>query len=241
MKRVLLVGDGRNLAVPERATDGANHAYSKALFEAGAITYIAPCYQTMTDEQLNQYVNGFDGIFFAGGYDVNPERYKEDLYADAQVKIDKWRDVFEPQILLLALKQKIPVGGACRGCQNAAVTTGGSLYQDIALQLKMASTHTLASEAARFSPQHRIKIDDDSRLREVIGDSKWYVNSRHHQSVRESGDFRVVAQADDGVVEAIELPDGINPFGIFVQCHPEDMVGYCPKARAFFQAFVDSL
>jgi putative glutamine amidotransferase len=47
------------------------------------------------------------------------------------------------------------------------------------------------------------------------------VNSRHHQSVKRIAPGLVVtATAPDGVVEAIEKPDG--PFCLGVQWHPEN-------------------
>ncbi len=47
--------------------------------------------------------------------------------------------------------------------------------------------------------------------------------SYHHQGIKDVGDGLVVtARSDDGVVQAIELPD--HPYGIGVQWHPEQDV-----------------
>ena len=43
--------------------------------------------------------------------------------------------------------------------------------------------------------------------------------SSHHQAVRETGRLRVVAVADDGVIEAIDDPG--RRFYLGVQWHPE--------------------
>jgi len=48
------------------------------------------------------------------------------------------------------------------------------------------------------------------------------VYSSHHQAVDRPGKkLKVIAYADDGVIEAAERVDG--GFGLFVQWHPESM------------------
>ncbi|MDD6506991.1 MAG: membrane dipeptidase, partial [Prevotellaceae bacterium] len=63
-------------------------------------------------------------------------------------------------------------------------------------------------------------IAKDSQLYTLLGSEHTYVNSFHHQAVTEGGPhFRVVAQAMDGVVEAMESSE-LKPF-LGVQWHPE--------------------
>jgi putative glutamine amidotransferase len=45
------------------------------------------------------------------------------------------------------------------------------------------------------------------------------VNSTHHQAVATLGPLVVLAEAPDGVIEAVELPG--HPFCLGVQWHPE--------------------
>ena len=51
-----------------------------------------------------------------------------------------------------------------------------------------------------------------------------------------AADLTVVAQAQDGIIEAVEMPD--RAFVIGVQWHPEDMTATQPHAERLFRAFV---
>jgi putative glutamine amidotransferase len=70
---------------------------------------------------------------------------------------------------------------------------------------------------------HDIAVSPASRLAGVLawnGRGALPVNSRHHQAcARLAPGFQVSATAADGVIEAIERPDG---FCIGVQWHPEN-------------------
>jgi putative glutamine amidotransferase len=64
------------------------------------------------------------------------------------------------------------------------------------------------------------------------------VNSLHHQAAKEiAPSLKAVGYADDGIIEALELPD--HPFGLAVQWHPEELVVEHESARKMFDAFID--
>jgi gamma-glutamyl-gamma-aminobutyrate hydrolase PuuD len=60
----------------------------------------------------------------------------------------------------------------------------------------------------------------DSLLHDIVGEERLFINSFHHQAVKHlAPGLRVVARADDGLVEAIEHPE--HPWLLGVQWHPE--------------------
>jgi gamma-glutamyl-gamma-aminobutyrate hydrolase PuuD len=64
------------------------------------------------------------------------------------------------------------------------------------------------------------------------------VNSLHHQGLQHIGaGLAVTGHAQDGMVEAVELPG--HPFAIAVQWHPEWLQDD-PAMRALFRAFVQA-
>jgi putative glutamine amidotransferase len=119
----------------------------------------------------------------------------------------------------------------------------GSLVQDIESTIV---TSKINHSAGRTVPRaHTVEIVPGSRLAEIVGAAKTLpVTSSHHQSVDRVGNgLRVVARAEDGVIEALE---GAAPghFVLAVQWHPERSVNEGPElaesACAIFQAFVEA-
>ena len=183
-----------------------------------------------------------DALLMPGGGDIAPCRYNEFRYhiqGISKIKgVSKSRDALELQLCQKALEADIPVFGICRGIQVMCVATGGSLYQDIHTQLKNCLLHK--DEESVNDAQHSIKIQPDSLLNQLIGESATGVNSAHHQAVKVIGEgFVVTAQSTDGIIEAIENPS--KRFVIGVQYHPERMLKV-PElrehAQKLFEAFI---
>ena len=66
-----------------------------------------------------------------------------------------------------------------------------------------------------------------------------FVNSRHHQAVKEvAPSLKAVAQAPDGVIEAIENDDASVQA---VQWHPENLWQSSPQQERLFTAFIDRI
>ena len=64
------------------------------------------------------------------------------------------------------------------------------------------------------------------------------VNSFHHQAIKDlSKDFKIVAVAPDGVIEAIEYKHK-DTFILGVQFHPEMMYDKSTFARTIFKQFL---
>ena len=185
-----------------------------------------------------------DGLLMPGGGDIEPCRYNEFRYhvnGISKIKgVSKSRDALEIQLCQKALETDIPIFGICRGIQIMCVATGGSLYQDIHTQLKNCLLHK--DEESINDAQHYIKIQSDSLLNQLIGESFTGVYSAHHQAVKVIGEgFVVTAQSEDSIIEAIGNPS--KRFVIGVQYHPERMLK-APELREhgqkLFEAFINA-
>jgi putative glutamine amidotransferase len=158
------------------------------------------------------------GLVLSGGEDVDPSRYGEEP-SPALGQVEPLRDAMEFRALECALERGLPVFGICRGLQVLNVHFGGTLYQDIA-------TDRAGEQLVHEQPQpwgarsHDARIKPDSLLAGILGEERLHINSFHHQAVKHlAPGLRVVARADDGLVEAIEHTE--YPWLLGVQWHPE--------------------
>ena len=101
-------------------------AYLEAVWDAGGL----PVFVSYTSDpaKLDEYARQFDGFLFAGGVDVDPKYYGEQVMFDS-VSISEERDSFELELAARVLPTSKPVLGICRGIQLINVAMGGSLYQ----------------------------------------------------------------------------------------------------------------
>jgi putative glutamine amidotransferase len=217
-------------------------AYAQAVEEAGGTPVIlAP---TDDDAVRTEYVRRLDGLVLSGGADIPPAAYGEKPHATVKVMpTARWE--FESKLIDEWLATGKPVLGICLGTQAANVVRGGTLVQDLPSEVGGKVIHgkppaekgkdadakavpdegTKKPEAAKPVPiTHRVALAADSRLRAIFGTDELTVVSSHHQAVERLGrGLRAAAHSDDGVVEALELPD--HPWAVFVQWHPERMDG----------------
>ena len=206
--------------------------YSNSILAAGGIPTGVPA--GIKNEALLAIVDRLDGLMLCGGPDVYPPLYGQEMQPGLGV-VFRELDEMEVALVRRAVKNDVPVLGICRGIQVIAVAFGGELYQDIDNQYAKDVLHTQTAANDAFA--HRVKIASDSQLARIIGDQSIWVNSHHHQAVKEMPDgFRVVAWASDHLVEAIEKPD--STFCIGVQWHPEGTAPSDPSSQRLFSAFV---
>ncbi|MDL2212091.1 gamma-glutamyl-gamma-aminobutyrate hydrolase family protein [Erysipelotrichaceae bacterium OttesenSCG-928-M19] len=177
--------------------------------------------QTTDYDILDEYLNLIDGLVVIGGQDVSPSYYNEDVHPLCS-ELCPERDICESYLILEAFKRKIPIIAICRGLQLANAIFGGSLYQDLTLNPKITVKHSAMKEGG--NDIHSIKvIDKDSRFFSLIDCEELYVNSIHHQIIKElAPDFKSVAISKDNVCEVIEHKDKAV-FFIGTQFHPEIM------------------
>lgn len=215
---------------PKRApTYEIPQAYLDAILTAGGLPILLP--SSLPLAALPELVAHYDGFVLSGGGDVDPALYGGRLTA-AVHSIDPERDAFERALIPLVLEADKPLLAICRGVQILNVALGGSLYEDIASQLPNALRHDWYPNYPRDYLAHTVEVEAGSRLAEILDTRTLRTNSLHHQAIRQPAPgLEVVARAEDGVIEAVELSR--KRFAIGVQWHPECL----PNESAMQQLF----
>lgn len=162
------------------------------------------------------------GLVLAGGEDVEPARYGEETIPEARVCILPARDSMEWALLEGTRAERVPVWGVCRGLQTINVFLGGTLWQDLALQLPTQILHHLSNPWDALI--HSIDVDRPADpLGSLLARETPWVNSRHHQGIKVLGEgLRSVGHAPDGLIEAVILDDE-DWWMQAVQWHPENL------------------
>ena len=210
-------------------------AYLDAILAAGGLPILLPA--SLPLAALPELVARYDGFVLSGGGDVDPALYGGSL--DAAVhSIDPERDTFERSLITLVLEADKPLLAICRGVQILNVALGGSLHEDIPSQLPAALRHDWYPNYPRDYLVHKVEIEPGSRLAGILGTHTLRTNSLHHQAIRQPAPgLKVVGRAEDGVIEAVELPG--KRIAIGVQWHPECLPEE-PAMRRLFKAFVSA-
>jgi putative glutamine amidotransferase len=211
-----------------------NQTYVRVLETLGALPVLIPL--QMSEATLQGIFERLDGLFLPGGEDLDPQTYGEDRHPQLGAP-DKERDRTELALTRWALAAGMPVLGVCRGVQVINVACGGTLYQDLHSQRPDLEKHDYFPPSyERYRVSHQVTIEPDSRLARALG-AVHEVNSMHHQGIAELGHgLRVVARAEDGLPEAVELPP--LPFVVGVQWHPEELAKTDQLSGSLFAEFI---
>ena len=206
--------------------------YVEAVAEAGGLPFLLPL--KYTDGMLDEILERCDGILLSGGADLDAQFFGEPNYA-FNGEISPYRDKLELALARRAVELSRPVLGICRGIQVLNVALGGTLYQDIQMQVGVVPPLKHSQQAPGWYPVHDIRIEPGSRIEESFGGQGARVNSYHHQAVKDTAPgLRVTSTAADGVIEAIEHP--AHRFVVGVQWHPELM---WQENRIYLRLFED--
>ncbi len=217
---------------PKPPRFGINQSYVRALTAAGCAPVLIPLLDD--DERLRAIYDRLDGIVFPGGADVAPQEYGEEPIGDLNV-VEAPRDRTELTLARWAFADDLPTLGICRGQQVLNVALGGSLWQDLRHQGVTSVEHSDADGRSRTALMHRVRLDADSRLAQLIDETTVEVNSLHHQAVKTvAPQLKVTGTSEDGVIESLESDD--RRFLIAVQWHPEE-IDAIPWVQRLFVGF----
>ena len=135
------------------------------------------------------------------------------------------------KLIEYAKANKLPVFAICGGEQMLAVAYGATAVCGLTGHLQKP-----------YVWSHKIKLDEASKLYQIIGRDEMEINSCHHTAIEfdeENPFIKAVARAEDGIIEAIELKDSWNEFVIGVQWHPERLMKIGDENSVkLFKAFI---
>ncbi len=201
------------------------HSVANLLLRNNALaTMVPPLRDTQAFTHSETHVRRYtdyaalcDGLLLQGGADVAPKHYRE-LPRAPDWAGDTERDEYELALIDAFCKAGKPILGICRGMQLLNVYFGGSLHQDI--EMDLGGGHTHRDDVEYEKPLHPIAFEAGSGLAHTYANVAMpHVNSIHHQCVKALGAHLVVeARAVDGIIEAFR--HATLPI-LGVQWHPE--------------------
>lgn len=174
------------------------------------VSEIAP----LTDKEkeiYDQMVDMCDGIIMPGGYRM----YEFDTY-----------------IIKRAIEKDIPVLGICMGMQLLAnIDNNGYSLEE--------NNTEINHKQPNVKYAHKVNILENTKLSNIITEKEISVNSKHRYHVSKVNNFIISAYSEDGLIEAIELPE--KRFVLGVQWHPEKLFEFDNSSNEIFNAFVDEV
>jgi putative glutamine amidotransferase len=206
--------------------------YVDAVRRAGGIPVLLPPGEPYQDDLLDL----LDGVIFSGGGDIDPARYNgaphETIY-----RVDPERDDSEINLTRLVVENGLPTLGICRGAQVINVALGGTLIEHLPDEVSGEVNHRMEPPTQYI--HHPVTVEVTSHLAQLVGDTEINSASWHHQAVREvAPGLKIVAQAADGAIEALEMPG--HPWLVAVQWHPESIAAHDPVQQRIFDALVEA-
>ncbi len=206
--------------------------YLDGIRESGGIPVILPLH--ICPEDAVQLLSKCDGLLMTGGHDVSPAMYGE-AKQDTCGPLCEARDTLEQALYRHAIEQDKAVLGICRGIQTINTFEGGSLYQDLPTECPSQVEHHGKPPYDQII--HCVHLT--SALRDLLQTEQLGVNSYHHQAIHRLGTrLEIMAQAEDGIIEAVRRKDRRFVWG--VQWHPEFSFWSDENSRKLFRAFVDA-
>ncbi|MBA1156634.1 gamma-glutamyl-gamma-aminobutyrate hydrolase family protein [Microvirga mediterraneensis] len=203
-------------------------AYFEAVHRAGGMPFGIPYLADMVETVVAE----FDGFISVGGRIRFPGEWyppgEGSRYPSSE------RLGVEQALMRGFLERDKPVLGICNGMQMLAGLHGGRMVHEI----RKTGPHILDHDSR--GAMHTVEVMPGTMLSRIVGTSRLDVNSRHQEAVVEVSDQAVIsARADDGVIEAIEIPS--RRFAVGVQWHPELLAAQDHPSRLLFDAFVKAV
>ncbi|MDR0956965.1 MAG: gamma-glutamyl-gamma-aminobutyrate hydrolase family protein, partial [Candidatus Nomurabacteria bacterium] len=128
---------------------------------------------------------------------------------------------YEIEAARFCIENDIPIIGSCAGFNVIVMAMGGKVRRGTLRERK------IHSRSKRELYAHGVEIIDNTKLAKIFSSKQINVNSRHWMMADVSGipkGLIVSAKSEDGLVEAVEMPD--RKFVVGVKWHPESMIRY---------------
>jgi putative glutamine amidotransferase len=191
-------------------TDSLENAYV-AYFEKYGVNLIPVSNASRTVDTVVESAKP-SGIILTGGGEVDPELYGAS--SEGAISVSKSRDTTEANLLEIAVRNRIPVLGICRGMQFINVHFGGSLLQNLSAIDRMSHHATPGI--------HEITLVQEDLVRLMKGRTRLEVNSYHNQGVVTTTLAKEISAF--AVFEELNLVEGLfhprHPIAA-IEWHPE--------------------
>ena len=160
-------------------------------------------------DYLKQIIDECNGIIIPGG--------------------DRWYK-YDETIYKYALDKDIPILAICMGMQ---------LMVSIDANTKPIKINNNSHYQKNTDYAHKISIDSNSKLYDIVKKDTMTVNSYHNYYVKETNNLKVVAQSSEGYIEGVEMPN--KKFVVGLQWHPEIMYDYDNDNKKIMNEFFKHL
>ena len=158
---------------------------------------------------INKNLDRCDGLFLPGGIKFTP---------------------YDRYLLECAIKRKIPTLGVCLSMQMM------SCYQEnIHLEANETSINHFQEDDDTLT--HKVYINKDSKLFEILDTDEIMVNSYHRYHATRNHIYKTVAVSEDDLIEGLEYPGDF--FNIGIQWHPEISYSFDENSKKLIDFFID--
>ena len=166
----------------------------------------------LTDKEkeiIDKYLDMVDGVLFPGGYKIT---------------------IFDEYLLERCIERNIPTLGICLGMQLLSnYKRKFRTYENDSFIEHRQEDHNILT--------HKVIIDKNSLLYEIIGKDEIMVNSFHKYHVGENDNYTVSCRSEDNYIEGIEMKN--KKFVLGVQFHPEISYDFDEDSRKIIDYFIN--